>query len=75
MVKYTCLYCYKYYSKRVDEEFKKWFKNTFMFSNNDVNKFIVLLTKGFYPHECIDEWEKFNGETSLSEKELFCSLR
>ena len=46
-----------------------------MFSNNDVNKFIVLLTKGFYPHEYIDEWEKFNGETSLSEKELFCSLR
>ena len=46
-----------------------------MFSNNDVNKFIVLLAKGFYPHEYIDEWEKFNGETSLSEKELFCSLR
>ena len=45
-----------------------------MFSNNDVNKFILLLRKGVYPCEYMDDWEKFN-ETTLHEKEEFyCNL-
>ena len=32
----------------------------------------MLLRKGVYPHEYIDEWEKFN-ETSLLKKEEFYS--
>ena len=51
---------------------KKQFKNTFEFSNNDVNKFILILKKGVYPYEYMDEWEKFN-ETSLPKKEDFYS--
>ena len=47
---------------------KKRFKNTFKFSDNDINKFILLLRKGFYPDEYMDNWEKFN-ETSLPETE------
>ena len=58
--------------KKTDEELKKQFKNTFKFSNNDVNKFSLLLGKGVCPYEYMDEWEKFN-ETSLSEKEEFYS--
>ena len=50
----------------------KRFKNTFKFSNNDSNKFILLFKKGFYPHEYMDEWEDFN-ETTLPEKEEFFS--
>ena len=51
---------------------KKQFKNTFEFSNNDVNKFILILKKGVYPYEYMDEWEKFN-ETPLPKKEDFYS--
>ena len=48
--------------------FIKRFKNTFKFSNDDINKLILLLRKGVYPYEYMDKWEKFN-ETSLPEKE------
>ena len=44
--------------------------NTYNFSNHGNNKFILLLQKGVYPHEYMDELEKFN-ETSLPEKEDF----
>ena len=42
------------------------------FCNNDLNKFILLLRKGVYPYEYMDNWERFN-ETSLPSKESFYS--
>ena len=44
-VKYKCLSCNKDYSNKFDEKLKKRFQNTFKFSDNDVNKFILLLKK------------------------------
>ena len=71
-MKYKCLFCNKDYSNKIDEEFRKRFKNTFKFSNKDINKFILLLRKGVYPYEYIGDWEKFN-ETALPVKEKFYS--
>ena len=65
MIKYKCLSCNKDYSDKIDEELKNQFKNTFKFSNNDFNKFILLLRKGVYHYEYMEDWEKFN-ETILS---------
>ena len=48
----------------------KKFPNTYKFCNGDINKFILLLRKGFYPYEYMDSWEKFN-ETSLPPKKDF----
>ena len=72
MIKYKCLSCNQNYSNKFDEELKKRFKNTFKFSNNDMNKFILLLRKGVYLYEYMNEWEKFT-ETTLNEKEEFYS--
>ena len=72
LIKYNCLSCNKDYSNKLDEKLKKQFKNTFKVSNNDVNKFFLLLRKGVYPYEYIDDWEKIN-ETTLPEKEEFYS--
>ena len=47
---------------------KEWFLNTYKFSNYGINKFNLLLQKGIYPYEYMDNWEKLN-ETSLPEKE------
>ena len=51
---------------------KRDFKNTFTFSNNSINTFILSLWKGVYPYENIDNSEKFN-ETTIPEKEEFYS--
>ena len=43
---------------------------TYKFSNHDNNKFILLLQKGLYLYEYMDDWEKFN-ETLSPEKENY----
>ena len=42
--------------KKLDEKLKKQFKNTFKFSDNHINKFILLLRRGAYPYDYMDEW-------------------
>ena len=58
--------------KKFNKELIKRFANTYSFCNNDLNKFILLLRKGVYPYEYMDNWERFN-ETSLPSKESFYS--
>ena len=67
---YEWFSCNEFYSKRLNEKLKGKFKNTFKFSNNDINKFILLLRKVFYPCEYMDDWKKLN-ETKWHEKEVF----
>ena len=43
---------------------------TYVFVNQDVNKFVLLLWNLVYPYEQVDDWDKFS-ETSLQEKENF----
>ena len=66
--KYLC--CNKNYQQKFDQKLKERFFNIHKFSNHNNNKFILLLRKGVYPYEYIDDWEKFN-EISLPEKEDF----
>ena len=67
LIKYKCLSYNKDYLEKLEEKFKKWFKNIFKFSNNDINKFALLLRKSVCPYEYIDEWKKFD-ETALSKR-------
>ena len=70
LIKFKCLSYKKDYSSKLDEYLKKRFKNTFKFSNNNVIKSILLLRKGVYSYEYMDDWKKFN-ETSLPKKRKF----
>ena len=72
LIKYKCFSCNKYYSNKIYEKLKKRFRNTFRFSKNDIDKFMLLLSNNVYPYEYVDDWEKFN-ETTLPEKGEFYS--
>ena len=48
----------------------KRFYNTYQLSNNDINKFKLVLRKGVYPYEYMDSWKRFN-ETELQKDKLF----
>ena len=67
-----CFNCDSYYKKKFNKDLIKKFKNTYSFSNNDLNKFVLLLRKEVYPYEYADTWERFS-EISLSSKEDFYS--
>ena len=56
--------------KRDSKELIKRFAITYEFCNKDINKFILLLGKGDYPYEYIDNWERFN-EMALPDKDAF----
>ena len=68
LIKYKCLSCSKNYSNKSDEKWKKRCKNKFKFSNNHINKFILLLRKVNYLYEYMDEWENFNENNCLKKK-------
>ena len=64
---FRCFTSKKNYEKDFNKEFIKRFANTYNFCDNDLNKFILLLRKGVYPCEYMDNWERFD-ETSLPDR-------
>ena len=67
---FKCFNCKQYYEKGFSKELIKRFASTYEFCNKNLNEFFLLLRKGIYPYEYMDNWERFN-ETSLPNKEYF----
>ena len=69
---FKCFSGKKNYEKDFNKELIERFANIYEFCNGDLNKFILLLRKGVYPYEYMDNWER-SDETSLPNKESFYS--
>ena len=67
---FRCFTCKTNYEKDFNKELIKRFTHTYNFCDNNLNTFILLLRKGVYPYEYMDNWERFD-ETSLPDKESF----
>ena len=74
MIKYKCLSCNKDYPNKLDKISKSKLKNIFKFSNNDINKLILLFTKAVYPSEYLNDWENFNERALPVKKNLYSNL-
>ena len=69
---FRCFTCKKNYEKDFNKELIERFANIYKFCNRDLNKFILLLRKGVYPYEYMENWERFD-EPLLPDKESFYS--
>ena len=75
---FECFDCKRRYQKDIDDEtlkkLKKNFRNTYNFCNKDINKFSLLLRKGVYPYEYMNDWDRFNGEKLPNKSDFYSSL-
>ena len=51
---FKCIKCSKNHKKHFNKDLIKRFENTYEFGDREINKFILLLRKGFYPYEYMD---------------------
>ena len=68
LIQYKCLCYNKNYQEKFDKNVSNFIKHTYTFSNQDINKFILLLRIGVSPI-WIHIWLGEFHETSLTEKE------
>ena len=66
---YKCKKCKEEWKRPINELIEKC-PSIYQFCNGNLNKFVLLLRKGVYPCENMDNWEKFD-ETTLPSKEPF----
>ena len=67
---FRCFECKKDHEKEFNKELIKRFANMYEFCDKDIDKFILLLRKGVYPYEYMDNCERFD-ETALPNKKAF----
>ena len=65
-MEYKYLRCNQNYQQKLDEKLKGWFFNTY-----NINRFILLLQKGVYLYEYMDDWEKNVMKHHYLKKKIF----
>ena len=71
---FECFDCKKGYTRKSYKKLTKKFNNTYNFCNGDIDKFVLLLRKGIYPYEYIDDWSRFAEEQLLDESDFYSGL-
>ena len=71
---FECVNCIKEYKKEFNKKLIERFSNVYEFCDYDINKFMILLRKGVYPYEYMDEWNKFDEKELPSKGSFYSSL-
>ena len=71
---FKCFNCKRKSFEEFDEKLIEKFKNTYRFCNGDIDKFMLLLRKGVYPYEYMDDWDRFNEEKLPNKSDFYSSL-
>ena len=71
---FECVDCKKEYKKELNKKLIERFSNVYEFCGYDINKFLILLRKGVYPYEYMDEWNKFDEKELPSKASFYSSL-
>ena len=71
---FECVDCKKEYKKDLNKKLIERFSNVYEFCGYDMNKFMILLRKGVYPYEYMDEWDKFNEKELPSKGSFYSNL-
>ena len=58
----------------MNKDLIKRFSNEYEFCSGDINKSILLLRKGVYPYEYMDNWERSDEKSIPDEKEFYSSV-
>ena len=74
--RYKCWECGEIRHDSINELINK-FPSIYQFCNGDLHKFILLLRKGLYPYEDMDNCEKFdnNSKTVKAVTLEFCNIQ
>ena len=73
-VLFECFDCKRRYSIKFSKRLAKRFKNIYRFCNKDIDKFMLLLRKGVYPYEYIDDWNRFDEEQLPNKSDFYSGL-
>ena len=71
---FECFECKKRNSRKFSKKLTKKFKNTYRFCNEVIDKFMLLLRKGVYPYEYMDNWSRFDEEKLPDKNDFYSSL-
>ena len=71
---FKCFNCKRKSFEKFDEDLIKKFKNTYRFCNGHIDKFMLLLRKGVYPYEYMDDRDRFNEEKLPNKSDFYSSF-